>query len=615
MPLMLNIVISPPAHRRALQNIRFPMEFAPGRLQGSPIRAFFQLQAGTTLDYSLERLQMARRMPRIWRSPVLWLTAILLFPPLLFGWQDSPEAANQKNIYKVAGTVINAVTGRPVPRVLMTLTGAPERAMLTDAEGKFAFDNLPAGNVELRVLKPGFFRYGKKGEDNPPIQLRVGSDTETITIRLEPEATITGSIAGKNEEPLEHASVGVLQWRSVEGRRQLAAAHNPVDSDEDGNFRIAGLAPGRYYLSVRVQSSRSLFGAAARKADETYPALSYYPASEGVAGATPLDVVAGQRVNVIFTLKQVPSFKVAGVITNGSEWKQLNSPMLSDEFGQVLYQAERFESQSGAFEFPAVPAGTYWLQLGATDQNGRYSSSHRKITIQGNLVDLRLAVPREIDIPVVVRTEFTHPEGAPRECTHFSPSGEMQKSDCSDFPAVNVQLISLDLHNQGFYSDNGPLTARLQVRGVTPGRYAVHVTPVFRGYVQSARCGELDLFREPLLVPENGSPPPIEVVLRDDAATLKIHLNAEKSTQQSLLVLFRDAINMEPQMKTIIYGNEFQTGSLPPGAYRIFAFDTTDDVDYADPDTLAKYSSKAASITLSANGQATALVDLIHIGE
>lgn len=560
---------------------------------------------------------MTSRMPRIWRNLVLWLTTILLFSHLLFGRQEPPESANQKNVYNVAGTVMNSVTGRPIPRVLMTLTGAPERAMLTDQEGKFAFDNLPAGNVELRVLKPGFFRYGKKGQDNPPIQLRVGSDTETITITLEPEGTITGTIAGKNEEPLEHASVGVLQWRSIEGRRQLAAAHTPVESDEDGNFHIAGLAPGRYYLSLRAPSSRYVFGVPAGKANETYPALTYYPASEDVAGAALLDVVAGQHLNVIFTLKPVPSFKIAGIITNGSEWKQLNSPNLTDEFGQLLYSAERFESQSGAFEFRAVPAGTYWLQFGATDQKGRYSAAYRKITVQGNQVDLRLAVPREIDIPVVVRTEFTHPENVHRECTRYLPSGEMRTSDCSDFPAVHVQLTSLDFHNQGFYSDSGFITAgsQVQVHGVIPGRYTVHLTPAFGGYVQSARCGQLDLFREPLVVPESGSVPPIEVVLRDDAATLEIHLNAEKSTQQSLLVLFRDPINTEPQMRTVMYGNEVQVAPLPPGAYRIFAFDTTDDVDYADPDTLSKYSSKAASITLSPNGRANALVDLIHIGE
>ena len=214
-------------------------------------------------------------MPRIWRNLVLRLTGVVLFPLLLCGWQNSPEGANQRNIYKVAGSVINSVTGRPIPRVLLTLTGTPERAMLTDQEGKFAFDNVPAGNVELRVLKPGFFRYGKKGQDNPPIQLRVGSDTETITSRLEPEATIFGTVAGKNEEPLEHASVGVMQWRSVEGRRQLAAVHTPVESDEDGNFRIAGLAPGRYFLSLRMQSSRYVFGVPAGKPNETYPALTF----------------------------------------------------------------------------------------------------------------------------------------------------------------------------------------------------------------------------------------------------------------------------------------------------------------------------------------------------
>ena len=555
-------------------------------------------------------------MPHNWRRLVLRLTAVVLFSQLVFSWQDPSQDANQKSVYKVAGTVINSVTGRPIPRVLVTLNGPIERAMLTGTEGEFFFDKLPAGNVELRVRKPGFFRLGKIGDDSPPIPVRVGPETENVTVKLDPEAVITGTITGKNEEPVDQALVDVLQWQVIEGRRRLNSINKTVQSDEDGNFRIAGLAPGRYYLSLKFQPFlHVMLGVPAGSANETYPALIYFPGSEDAAGATPLDLTAGQHLDVSFTLKTVPSFRVAGVITNGGNGKQLNSPMLADEFGQVLFQADRFDAQHGTFEFRTVPAGAYWLQYGAVDENGQYSGSRRKLTIQGNLLDLRLTVPRAIDIPVVMHTEFGRPEDLRGQCAQFAPGGAMEPSDCSNFPAAHIQLSSIDFRNEGYFSEAGPLKAGMFIRRVIPGSYIAHVLPIFGGYVYSVRCGELDLLREPLVVPESGPVPPIEVVLRDDSATLTIQLNTKKPMQQSFVLVFGTGVSTGPQIKTFLQGTELQAGPLPPGAYKIFAFDTPEEIDYADPDTLSKYASKAASITVTANEHASVLVDLIHTGE
>ncbi len=54
------------------------------------------------------------------------------------------------------GSVVDTVSGQPVPHALVKLTTNSPRATLTDSEGKFQFEGLPAGSVTLEAGKPGF---------------------------------------------------------------------------------------------------------------------------------------------------------------------------------------------------------------------------------------------------------------------------------------------------------------------------------------------------------------------------------------------------------------------------------------------------------------------------
>ena len=53
----------------------------------------------------------------------------------------------------VLGQVINASTGAPVPRALVRLNN---RAVLTDHDGNFRFDQNTESSANMLVTKPGF---------------------------------------------------------------------------------------------------------------------------------------------------------------------------------------------------------------------------------------------------------------------------------------------------------------------------------------------------------------------------------------------------------------------------------------------------------------------------
>ena len=539
---------------------------------------------------------------------------IILLVLCLLSFSSAQQDASQ--LYKLEGAVVNSLDGKPVPRALVQFAG---RAALTGPEGEFSFEGVPAGKVQVMVTKPGYFRPGAKmGGWSSGRIVDIAPETGKIVLKLSPEAVIFGSVTGKGDEPLEGASIQVFTYISVGGREQLVPARGNVRTDEDGNFRIAGLSAGRYYVAVKAgNATRRVLGAQTAKAGEAYPAIVYYPGTTDLDAATPVNLIPGQRMEADFSVAVAPAFKFAGTVTATGEWKQVNPPMIVDDLGQVLFTPAEFDSQSGTFQFHAVPAGTYIVRLGGIDKQGRYIFSRRKLTISRPIADARLSLQPGTDIPVIVRTEFnkTRP---PNSCTYTTPDGGLHQSDCSDYPAAHVDLIADDAIRSQFSTDYGPLkdSAAFALHGVIPGKYLVRAQPRFGGYVRSLHSGNVDLLREELVVPENGGVSPIEVVLRDDSATLRVHVSAEKPGQQSIVLVFPDdALFPEPQMMSSTANSEIQTGPLAPGRYRIFAFDSIDGLDYANPDFMARYEPRSASVTVAANESASVSVDVIHTGD
>jgi hypothetical protein len=54
---------------------------------------------------------------------------------------------------------------------------------------------------------------------------------------------------------------------------------------------------------------------------------------------------------------------------------------------------------------------------------------------------------------------------------------------------------------------------------------------------------------------------------------------------------------------------------LAPGAYKIFAFADSEDIDFNNPEELALYEKKAASVNLLPGKTSTLMVELIHTGD
>jgi len=145
----------------------------------------------------------------------------------------------------VQGQVINAATGGPVPRALVRLNN---RAVLTDHEGKFRFDQNTDSNANVIVTKPGF-SASTEIQDPGNVSLQAAQMGVPIELRLYPEALLTGTVTAPDGTPLPRISVNAYRsLYDVTGHRWQIMGQAQTDSH--GNFRMPVQA-GDYRLETR----------------------------------------------------------------------------------------------------------------------------------------------------------------------------------------------------------------------------------------------------------------------------------------------------------------------------------------------------------------------------
>lgn len=517
------------------------------------------------------------------------------------GQVSNPPA--QTGDITLTGTVVNSVTGEGIPRALITMSGMQPRSALTDGAGKFQFDNLPQMQVILAARKPGYFSDQELARQYRMTPIQVTSGMGAVTVSLVPAGVITGHVATADGDPVEGAFVRLKASTVQQGRRQWVE-RGGSRTDEDGAFRIANLQPGKYYL-FSDGSARSV-----GVPDEAF-APAYYPGASDMSGASPIQVQPGQTINADLTLEKEKAYRVAGVVT-GLPPGQSAMIRIVGAGEEPLPFGSMARASDGSFEMRGIPPGSYTLK--ATSQGGMggfimgggprsasgppqiYSGSI-PITVTTDLAGISIPVQPSANIPIAVKTDFTNAQS--NDVGALISRGNSRQT--------YRQYVQVMLHRVGEQNSfgtqmdpNGDMT----LRGIEPGKYHVEFYPMGGNvYVQSATFGNTDLLHDDLLIASGGDQQPIEVVLRDDAAS--ITGNADCGTTQCWVLVLPDSnSSFSPRQVFVPPTGSFQAAGLPPGSYHVYAFDRLDGIEYTNPDVMKSYDGTAQTVTLSA-GQKT----------
>jgi hypothetical protein len=500
-----------------------------------------------------------------------------------------------------------------------------QRSQLTGPGGEFQFDNVLQGTYGVRVQKPGFFLPPELPASRAqPIMISVGENQPPAVIKLVPEGLIFGRVTGDNGEPIESLPVQLLFDRLENGKRTRAPARN-ASTDEQGEFRLAELQPGRYFIFVGPSSGSGSFSERPSPLAVRGYSAAFYPGVPDIASAAAIEITPGKHAEIRLSLSSQPFYRISGTVSGYLENQGINLEIINAA-GQPANILVRFDPARGVFRSQWVPAGTYTLaarmQDPATQQE--YSASqdvHLASDLSGGV---HLALVPSTSISVNFRLEQSHNDSTVTQMHTFFSNGSNRMQQQRQAPAQILLSPSNQPASQQHASEPaGDEEDASVIRNVPPGVYSVEVRPFGPYYAQSVRSGALNLFEQNLTVSAGASLPPIEVVLRDDFANLECSV-ASNGRDDSATILFIPegpsrqvraiALSLSPTADPNRPAAAFMMPQLPPGNYKVLAVDAPE-FEYGNPEVLQKYLSRAREGHLSPNQNAELKLELVHIGD
>jgi uncharacterized protein (DUF2141 family) len=456
----------------------------------------------------------------------------------------------------------------------------------------------------LVVSKPGFFSDQQLGHGNAWMNsMREVPSNEEVALKLTPEGIIYGEVKNENGEPVEAITVRAQRWQIEDGRRRLQNTRDTV-TDDEGNFRIAELAPGEYNL-LFVPTNRGgwiTYDRLSRKkqTEEGYGA-QFYPGVADAESATAMDVRAGTQVHITQAMKRQKLFEVTGVVRGVNSDSGFNLTLMNTT-GDLVQQTVRIDRKSGEFQILGVPAGTYMLSATAqapsesvTEENRPPRSAVQIIHLNSDLTGVVLPLGLGNSLGVQVRDEIP-PDGT------------------NNLHRVTVRLIYMEFQQYSRAimapTREGERVKPARIEDIPPGTYTVEATPNFPGYIVALRCGNIDLLRDDLTVTPGVALPPIDATLRNDGARLNVTIAGIGQTAAASVVVYSDEY---PKRSLLMQANGtgmFLLDRLPPGSYRVIAVKDAQDLEFRNPAAMEKYIGHASSVILQPGDETNLRVEM-----
>ena len=281
--------------------------------------AYSKTTAEPSSPISANQHQQERSIDALYKQPVS--TA-----PLLATSENRKVEISLASTGSIVGVITGEDTGQPIAgyvNVYDTLTNTnPIDTVYSAPDGRFTITNLNAGHYYLYFQGRTYTQYpdpifnplgsttiyehdrylGEFYENKSSLVEAVSvtvSDATTTTINasLIAGGTLTGVVSAEDTgNPLAHYSVYV--YTSITATNAYRSASTGVD----GQYRIAGLAAGNYYLRIfNFNNSRDLY------------LPEYYPKQKTLATATPINVNLNQVTQIDIALARSGILK--GVVT------------------------------------------------------------------------------------------------------------------------------------------------------------------------------------------------------------------------------------------------------------------------------------------------------------
>jgi len=401
----------------------------------------------------------------------------------------------------ISGSVVNTVTGAPVPHahiVFRTAGGratvATEHPAITDDSGNFSIANLDAGEYFYSVSRTGFVE--NKRQQVGRLRLAAGEKREKLTVKMDPIGVITGRVLNPDGDPVEGATISIY----VGSRR----ANNALgaQTDDRGEYRIGGLAPGRYRLRAATRELPLPPEVRTDGTREEHLAASWYAGTVVIGPGTE---AAGTDIHMM----AAPIVRVSGKVVGLGDRPFVQAH--SSDGGNNAAQARK----DGTFDLWRIDPGHYTL----TARSGQESTVPVEIDVAAANVDgieLRYAEPVDFTIASI--------DADPAPQRNAAPQRQSARRMTVSIVLRETGAMFSSQANQG---DDGAFA----FTKVVPAKYRITLlgNP---GYVQSVKVGDA-VVEEPTLDLRNYRPgTPVSITVSYKMASLAGKVtNAVEGTQ------------------------------------------------------------------------------------
>ncbi len=563
------------------------------------------------------------------------------------------QSTSAQNADSIRGTVINSVTHKPIGRALVS---SPDNrfATLTDSQGRFEF-TLPKTETNLerdpnpglplsdRVqivnsVRPDMLMARKPGflndQSNPAQNLQNATEKE-LTIPLAPEALIVGSVTLSTSEAPDSIFLQIYRRQVREGRAQWVPTGG-TQSKSDGEFRFAELPAGTYKLLTLELLDRDPLNADPRGQLFGYPP-AYSQNAPDFESASAIHVSSGETGQANLTLVRQPYFRVRVGVANVTPDSGVNVSVYAlgrKGPGFSLGYNNRDQAIEGM-----LPDGIYTVEASTFGPNA--ATGLLTLTVKGAAVEgPRMTMAPNSPIPVNVKEEFTSADNTGAASWNINGRNIVLKGPRRYLNVVLEPADDFGLRGGGsLRSPTGPRDEALVLESVQPGRYWVRVYSS-RGFAASVRSGNIDLQHRPLVVGAGSSTSPIEINMRDDTAEISGTVEGIAAPSQVLIgasdraggmtsypsyaaqavahiycIPLPDSSGQFTEIWVFPDGN-FTSPPLPPGAYRLLAFDRPQpELEYRNPEAMRAYDAKGPVVPLSGGQKEHVRLQLISTSE
>jgi uncharacterized GH25 family protein len=472
--------------------------------------------------------------------------------------------------FPVAGIVVDSESGSAVRRVRVVLETRPPLTMVTGDDGKFEFQ-APKGKFGFYGEKLGW-RQVFGGGFGSAVIAGLDQDTAHLVFRWYAPGAIYGKVLDDRGDPVASANVQLIRNPIVNGRRRSITAGS-ARTDDRGYYRFGPIAAGIYYVVAAgepwyvqpLRFSRGIFPNPANPGpSEPTPgyAPSYYSNASDPSGASPVVVKPGADTEADFTLRTITGANLHFSCPNVERCS--GSVSL---YGEGINGVETLVQQSYAAVMQGmggIPPGRYVVHFSGT------GGSMRK-PIDVGAGDLSVELAPQAAPSVLGKVAFKNPDAKPKRPIYVRMVNQETGAAIARAVEPDGSFTWSRLAVANYRPEIG------SVEGFFAEQVSVEGAPAHDGVIDVAEGASIRL----------------NIVVSDEAGRLKgFVMNAEKPVPAALVLLasVKDTPDSAPYLgfQTDSDGS-FDFTSVRAGDYHLFALESTEGVEYANPAVIRPY--------------------------